>query len=56
MRVWNEGGVNQIMVGSILGYRRTKVSFWLVLVGLPFPFPLSFSVFASGVKGCSGVR
>lgn len=26
------------MVGSILGYMRTKVSFWLVLVGLGSPF------------------
>ena len=38
MKVWKEGGVNQIMVGSILGYGRTKVSFWLVLVGLGSPF------------------
>ena len=37
MKVWKEGGVNQLMVRPFLGYRSTKVSFWLVLVGLGSP-------------------
>ena len=38
MKVWKEGGVNQLMVRPFLGYRSTKASFWLVLVGLGSPF------------------
>ena len=51
MKVWKEGGVNQIMVGSILGYmRRAKVSFCLVLVCLGSPFYSELvSIFVAGV-------
>ena len=38
MKVWKEGGVNHFMVRPFLGYRSTKTSFWLVLVGLGSPF------------------
>ena len=48
MKVWKEGGVNQLMVRPFLGYRSTKVSFWLALVGLGSPF---YSVLVSILLG-----
>ena len=38
MSVWKQGGVNQIIVGSILGHMPAKVRFCLALVGLDSPF------------------